>query len=63
MERWGEYKLCIGGLCPFNTFFMLKTTFSKHQLIKISITHVYIKPKVDTKMIQQKWIQEQRKLV
>ena len=29
---------------------ILKTTFSKHQLIKISVTHVYIKPEVDTKV-------------
>ena len=33
-------------------FAMLKKTFSKHQLIKFSITHVYIKPEFDTKMIQ-----------
>ena len=40
---------------PFNAFFILKIIFSKHQLIKISITHMYIKPEVDTKMIQQQW--------
>ena len=46
IERWGEKKIFSGGLWPFNVFVMLKTTFSKHRLIKISITHVYIKPKL-----------------
>ena len=34
------------GPCPFNAFVMLKTTFSKHPLIKISIACVYIKPEL-----------------
>ena len=42
-------------------FVILKTTFSKYQLIKISITHVYIEPEVDTKIIQQQWLQPQMK--
>ena len=32
---------------------MLKTTFRKKQLIKISIPHVYIKPKVKNMILQQ----------
>ena len=48
-----EWKLCSAELWPVNAFVMLKTTFSKHQLIKISIIHMYIKPefkkKTDTK--------------
>ena len=52
---WREKKLCSGERWPFNAFFILKIIFSKHQLIKISITHMYIKPEVDTKMIQPQW--------
>ena len=44
-------------------FVMLKTTFSKHQLIKINITNVDINPEVDTKMIQEQWLKPQTKPV
>ena len=47
----GEYKFALEELGPFTAFVTLKTTFRKHQLIKISITHVYIKLEFDTKMI------------
>ena len=33
-------------LWPFNAFVILKTTFSKQRLIKISMMSVYIKPEV-----------------
>ena len=46
-----------------NAFVMLKATFSKYHLIKISITQVYIKSEVDTKIIQQQWEQPQMKPV
>ena len=46
IERWEEYKFCLGELWPFNAFLMLKKTFSKHWLIKIRMSFVYIKPKV-----------------
>ena len=36
----------MGEIWPFNAFVMLKTTFSKHWLIKISITCAYIKLEV-----------------
>ena len=35
----------MGEIWPFNAFVMLKTTFSKHWLIKISMTCAY-KPEV-----------------
>ena len=46
IERLGEWKFCLGKFWPFNAFFMLKTTFGKYQLIKISMTCVYIKLEV-----------------
>ena len=59
----GRIKIFLGELCPFSAFVMLKAAFSEHQLIKISIAHMYIKTEVDTKMIQQQWVQPQMKLV
>ena len=44
MER---IEILLGELWPFNGFFMLKTTFRRHRLIKISMTYVYIKPEVN----------------
>ena len=46
IERWGEEKFCLRELWPFNAFTMLKSTFSKHRLTKISIIYMYIKPEV-----------------
>ena len=36
----------MGDILPFNAFVMLKTTFSKHWLIKINMTFAYIKSEV-----------------
>ena len=30
VERWREWKFCLGELESFNAFVMLKATFSKH---------------------------------
>ena len=61
IERLKKWKFWLGELWLFNAFVMLKRTFSKHQLIKISITCVYIKPESKKKMLQQKWLQQQMK--
>ena len=45
-----EWNISLGELRPFSAFVMLKETFGKHWLIKIS---VIIKSEVE-KMIQQK---------
>ena len=63
VERWAEWKFCFGEVWPFNAFVMLKTTFSKHRFIKISMTCVHIKPEVLKKKKQQQWLQLQMKLV
>ena len=44
-------EIFLGRTLTINVFVMLQTRFSKHWLIKISITCVYIKPKVK-KLIQ-----------
>ena len=49
IERWAEWKCCLGELGLFNAFFVLKTIFSRHRLIKISMTCVYLKPEVKKK--------------
>ena len=36
MERWREWKFSLGDLRLLNAFLMLKATFSKHWLIKLS---------------------------
>ena len=41
-----ENKFCLKELWSSSAFVMLKITFSKHRLIKISTTHVYIKIEV-----------------
>ena len=43
-----EKRILLGELSLFNVFVMLKTTFNKHQLIKFSMTCVFIKPEVKT---------------
>ena len=50
-EHWTVERMQIlfGRTWPFNVFVMLKTTFIEHWLIKISMTCVYIKPKVKKK--------------
>ena len=55
LKGGGNRNFVPGEFWPFNAFVILKTTFSKHQLMKISITYMYIQPEVDTKMIQQQW--------
>ena len=42
-------KFCWRELRPFNTFVMLKTSFSKYRLIKISMICVYINAEVKKK--------------
>ena len=53
IQRWVEPKFRSGKLWLFSDFVMLKTTFRKKQLIKISIPNVYIKPKVKNMILQQ----------
>ena len=36
VERWREWKFCLGELQSVDTFVMLKATFSKHWLVKLA---------------------------
>ena len=45
----GGWEFCLEKFWPFNAFVMLQVRFSNHQLTKISMIYLYIKPKVKKK--------------
>ena len=52
-KRSSTMEFCFGEFWQFNAFVMLKTSFSKHQVIKINMTCVCIKPEGKKKMSSQ----------
>ena len=52
-KRSSTMEFCFGEFWPFNAFVMLKTSFSKHQVIKINMTCGCIKPEGKKKMSSQ----------
>ena len=52
-KRSSRMEFCFGEFWQFNAFVMLKTSFSKHQVIKINMTYVCIKPQGKEKMSSQ----------
>ena len=52
-KRSSTMEFCFGEFWQFNAFVMLKTSFSKHQVIKINMTYVCIKPQGKEKMSSQ----------
>ena len=53
IQRWEKWKFYFREFWPFNPLVTLNESLSKHQLIKIDIVYVNIKPKVKKKMMQQ----------
>ena len=45
MERWKEWKFCLGELQAFNAFVMLQGRFSKHRLVKLA-RRGYVRPEI-----------------
>ena len=52
-KRSSRMEFCFGEFWQFNAFVMLKTSFSKHQVNKINMTCVCIKPEGKKKMSSQ----------
>ena len=59
MEQW---KFCLSKFWPLHASVVLKALLNKHQLIKINMAYVYIRPEVK-KIIQRQWLRLQINLV